>query len=135
MRYKPTEDKGLTRGWYKDKVVFYFNFFEKALSLDLSSGSNPDLPLSDILVTFNINPDQPDGGPSSGFVTEMDGVQTHNVTETIPEDADYSPLWDVDVYDNADFDMVHDWMSATSANILGTGVAIVNCPIVWIESK
>ncbi len=135
LRYTSSEGKGLTRGWYKGKVVFYFNFLEKALHIDISGGSSSDLPLSDILVSFNINPDENGGGPPSGFKTEMDGVQTHNVTETIPEDADYSPLWDVDVYDNSDFASVHDWMSAMNANIKGTGVATVNCPIVWIESK
>ncbi len=135
LRYGSSEDKGLTRGWYKGKVVFYFNFSEKELHIDLSGGYNPDLPVSDILVTFNINPDEAGGGPSSGFVTEMDGVQTHNVVETVPSDADYSPLWDVDVYDNADFDIVHDWMSAMNASIKGMGVALVNCPIVSMESK
>ena len=26
LRYNSSEDAGLTRGWYKDKIVFYFNF-------------------------------------------------------------------------------------------------------------
>ena len=61
-------------------------------------------------------------------------MQTHNVVQTIPTDDDYSPFWDVDVYDNADFDNVIDWESAELlANYLGIGVALVNCPIVSVE--
>lgn len=129
-RYNASESSALTRGWYKDKVVFYFNFSEKDLTVN---PANPMVPLSDILVTFNVNPDQPGGGPPSGFVTEMGSEQTHNVVETVPANAGYSPLWDVDVYDNTDFDMVHDWSSALMANILGMGVATVNCPIVSVK--
>jgi len=127
LRYTNDESNELVRGWYNGKIVYYFSFFEK----DLMATSSGMVPLSDILVTFNINPDQMGGGPASGFVTEPGSMQTHNVVQTIPDDAGYSPLWDVDVYDNADFDMVMDWSSATSANILGMGVATVNCPIVW----
>jgi hypothetical protein len=60
-------------------------------------------------------------------------MQTHNVVQTLPSDAGYSPLWDVDVYDNADFNSVHDWPSAMDANILATGVALVNCPVVSVH--
>jgi hypothetical protein len=126
-------DNGLVRGWYEDQVVYYFDFSEKMLTVDLPEEGHPDVPLSDIFVTFNINPDQDGGGPPSGFVTEPGTMQTHNVTETVPEDDDYSPLWDVDVYDNADFDGVQDLSSAQAANILAEGVATVNCPIVEVE--
>ena len=91
------------------------------------------MPLSDILVTFNINPGQPGGGPASGFMTEPGTVQTHNVVETLPEDIDYSPFWDVDVYDNTDFEIVSDLISAQSALLLASGVALVNCPIVSVQ--
>ena len=30
-RYSTSESAELTRGWYKNKVVYYFNFFEKEL--------------------------------------------------------------------------------------------------------
>jgi hypothetical protein len=66
-------------------------------------------------------------------MTEPESDQTHNVLETLPDDEGYSPLWDVDVYDNADFDAVSDLESAQAANILATGVALVNCPVVSIE--
>lgn len=131
MRLNPENTSGLIRGWYKDMVVFYFDFSEKKLMTDMPD--SPSVPVSDILVTFNINPDMEGGGPASGFVTEPGTAQTHNVVQTIPSDADYSPLWDVDVYNNTDFSNVHDWMSAMNANVLATGVALVNCPIVSVQ--
>ncbi len=59
--------------------------------------------------------------------------QTHNVVSTIPTSTGYSPFWDVDVYDNADFDMVMDWTTAMQATLLASGVAKVNCPIVSVN--
>jgi hypothetical protein len=120
---------GLVSGWYKGRVVKYFVFEEAMLELTQSSM----VPLSDILVCFNINPDQTGGGPASGFKTEDGSDQTHNVVQTIPGQPDYSPLWDVDVYDNMDFGSVMDWPSAQMAMILGMGVATVNCPIVTVD--
>jgi hypothetical protein len=125
-------DNGLVRGWYKDQVVYYFDFSEKMITVDLPPTGHPDMILSDIFVTFNINPGDPGGGPPSGFMTESGTDQTHNVVETLPDDAGYSPLWDVDVYDNADFDSVTNLASAQAASILATGVALVNCPVVDI---
>jgi len=130
LRYTPGEDPGLTRGWYNTMVVFYFNFAEKALMVD-GSGMVPSSP---IYVCFNINPGEPGGGPPSGFKTDSTG-RAHNVTATIPEDVDYSPYWFVNIYDNADFDMVHDLQSALMANILAMGAATVNCPVVLNESS
>ena len=128
LRYTTGEDPGLTRGWYDTTVVFYFNFSEKSLMVD-GSGM---VPLSPIYVCFNINPGEPGGGPPSGFKIDSTG-RTHNVTETLPEDSLYSPLWFVNIYDNADFDMVHDLTSAQMANILAMGAANVNCPVVENE--
>lgn len=119
---------GLTRGWYKSQLVFYFNFGEAPLA----STAEGEVPTSPIFVTFNVNPDQPGGGPPSGFRTESGTVQTHNVVATIPRDAGYSPLWEVFVYDNGDFAAVRDLPSAQAANILGFA-AFVNCPIVFEE--
>ncbi|MCB0700074.1 MAG: hypothetical protein H6551_11270 [Chitinophagales bacterium] len=116
----------LTMGWYKGKVVHYFSFEEKKLM-----GST--VPVSPIYVTFNINPNMMGGGPASGFVSEMGNMQTHNVVATIPSDASYSPLWLVNVYDNMDFANVGNLSQAQMANILATGVANVNCPIVSIQ--
>ena len=123
------ESSGLHRGWYKDQVVTYFTFEEKALT----TTGNGMVPLSPIYVAFNINPGMDGGGPASGFVTEMGSSQTHNVTATVPSDNAYSPLWSVNPYDNADFDMVMDLSTAQSANVLATGVATVNCPIVSVQ--
>ncbi len=117
---------GIIRGWYKGKVVSYFTFDEKALT----TTSNGQVPTAPIYVTFNINPDQANGGPGSGFKTEMGSAQTHNVVSTLPADGGYSPLWSVDVYDNMDFGSVHNFSTVQSAKILAQGVALVNCPIV-----
>jgi hypothetical protein len=105
----------------------FFSFDEAPLS---AAGGN--VPLSPIYVTFNVNPGQPNGGPGSGFRTEPNSEQTHNVPFTLPGDAGYSPLWLVSVYDNADFPKVHDQATAIKAKVLGPGVATVNCPIVFI---
>jgi hypothetical protein len=134
LRFNSSEDAGLTRGWYKDMVVFYFNFTEKALTGTIPTGGGAAIvPLSDIFVSFNINPDETGGGPASGFKTETGTAQTHNVVETIPSDADYSPLWLVNIYDNAAFANVSDWQSSQNAPLKATAVATVNCPIVTIE--
>lgn len=133
LRFKADEPKGLINGWYKGKVVSYFTFEEKTLMVELPASGHPDVPVSDIIVAFNINPNEDGGGPSSGFVTEIGSMQTHNVTETIPTDALYSPLWNVNVYDNMEFANVSDWQTATSTILLGAGVALVNCPIVSVE--
>jgi hypothetical protein len=66
-------------------------------------------------------------------MTKPGSMQTHNVSQTLPFDKDYSPLWDVDVYDNADFYTMMDWPSALNANLLASGVALVNCPVVSIR--
>jgi hypothetical protein len=130
LRYNKSEDPGLTRGWYETMVVFYFNFAERALQVNTSGM----VPLSPIYVTFNINPGEPGGGPPSGFMVDSTG-RTHNVTATLPEDAAYSPLWSVNIYDNNDFDMVMDLQTALMANILVMGAANVNCPVVLNESS
>lgn len=119
---------GLSKGWYNGKIVTYFTFEEKALVP--SSGM---VPLSPIYVTFNINPDQPNGGPASGFVFEAGSTKTHNVIATIPSDPTYSPLWSVNIYDNANFNSVTNLTTAQSAAILVTGAAKVNCPVVEIQ--
>jgi len=123
-------DASLTRGWYKDKVVYYFNFFEKPLVVN-SNGMVPAIP---ILVTFNLNPDQPGGGPDSGFKMESaTNPQTHNVLTAIPSDAGYSPLWIVKVYDNASFANVTNLTTAANAPLLILNAGTVNCPVVTIQ--
>lgn len=129
QRYPGSGDAGLTQGWYKDSVVYYFNFFEKALTVT----SNGMVPVVPIFVTFNINPDQPNGGPASGFKTETGSVQTHNVISVVPSDAGYSPLWAVAVYDNSSFSSVKDWTSAMAAPLLVPDAGNVNCPVVNIK--
>jgi hypothetical protein len=128
-RFNASENAGLTKGWYKGKLVFYFNFAEKMLS---ATASNL-VPLSDIYVTFNINPDQTGGGPESGFKTESGNDQTHNVVVTIPTNASYSPLWTVKVYNNTSFGNVNNLTTATAAPLLAPDAGKVNCPVVHIQ--
>jgi hypothetical protein len=122
---------GLSNGWYKGKRVFYFNFAEKSLT-----ASGGKVQVSTIYVSFNINPDQAGGGPASGFVVENGTMQTHNVVATLPSNSTYSPLWVVNAYDNANFSVVSNLATATSATAKGTGLtgpeSGVNCPIVTI---
>lgn len=123
-------DASLTRGWYKDKVVYYFNFFEKPLMVT----GNDMVPAIPIYVSFNINPDQPGGGPESGFKTESaTSDQTHNVVTALPSQAGYSPLWLVKVYDNAEFENVVDLMTADEAPLLVPNAGLVNCPVVGVQ--
>jgi hypothetical protein len=118
---------GLTQGWYKDQAVFYFDFNEAPLT----AGGDAMVPTSPIFVTFNIDPDQPGGGPASGFMHQGDSNQSHNVVATLPGDAGYSPLWGVHPYRNESFDIVHDLESAESVENFGH-VANVNCPVVFV---
>lgn len=122
-------DTTLVEGWYDGTVVSYVSFTESPLL-----ASNDQVPLSPIYVTFNTNPGEDGGGPPSGFMTEDGSTQNHNVTATVPSDDSYSPLWVVNVYDNADFDDVSDLESAENATILDRGVANVNCPIVSVRT-
>ena len=103
------EDNTLHRGWYKEQLVYYFILEEKTLEV-VSVGL---VPTSPIYVTFNIDPDDtnPNSGTPSGFVTEQDGIQTHNLVQTIPSDDLYSPLWLVYVYPNQYFDSINDLSS------------------------
>lgn len=122
------ESSELHEGWYRGQLVTYFTFEERKLE----TTGDGKVPVSPIYVTFNINPDQPGGGPASGFMTEDGTSQTHNVVQTLPSDSGYSPLWLVNVYDNANFAEVGDLRSIGGATLLATGVATVNCPVVEI---
>ena len=121
------ESPGLTQGWYRDQIVSYFNFSEATLTL-----TNGAIPTAPIYVTFNINPDQPNGGPATGFETEPGSMQTHNVAASVPGQAGYSPLWAVGIYDDADFSSVANLTTAMAATFLAPG-PLVNCPIVSVQ--
>ena len=108
--------------WYKDSAAAYFNFDEAPLT----TTSTGEVPIADLFVMFNDNAT----GPTSGFKTEPGTMQTHNVADSYPGDADYSPLWQNQVIDNADFDKVKDLATAINAHILNPNLGLVNCPIV-----
>lgn len=111
----------LTIGWYKGQAVAYFNFDEAPIT-----AINGKVPLSPIYVMFNDNAT----GPSSGFRSENgNATQTHNVLETSPGDANYSPLWNVFVIDNKNFESVINLSTAKNMSPMAAG-ATVNCPVV-----
>jgi hypothetical protein len=118
---------GLVMGWYKEKIVHYFTFDEQAINT-----LRGNVPTSPIYVCFNVNADEISGGPSSGFKQETGTLQTHNVVATLPASPNYSPLWVVNAYDNAEFNNVIDLLTAQSAMAIDLGAA-VNCPIVTIQ--
>jgi hypothetical protein len=121
------ESTGLNKGWYKEKIVSYFTFDEKAIA-----ASGGKVPTSPIYVCFNINVDEVGGGPPSGFKVEDGTMQTHNVIATIPSSGSYSPLWLVNAYDNSEFDDVSNLLTAQTAPGANLG-ATVNCPVVTIQ--
>ena len=120
------ESTELQRAWYRGQVAKFFSFDEAPLS-------GMSVPLSPIYVSFNINPGQPNGDLASGFRTEPNSKQTHNVPATLPGDKGYSPLWLRVVYDNADWPSVHDLATALKAKVIPAKVLTPNCPIVFIE--
>lgn len=117
----------LDQGWYGGKIIQYFHFGEKALAAVAG-----EVPASTIYVAYAINPGQPGGGAASGYATEADGAQTHNVAATLPSDAAYSPLWSVNVYDTAAFATVRDLATAMAAPAMMAAPMIVNRPMVAI---
>jgi hypothetical protein len=123
------ESNALVRSWYKNKVAYYFNFGEKALSVTAAGL----VPLAPIFVSFKINPNLPNGGPDSGFKTEQGSDKTHNVVFALPPAAGYSPLWTVMVYDNNNFDAVNNLATAAVAAVLDPNAGNVNCPVVSIQ--
>jgi hypothetical protein len=111
----------LTIGWYKGKAVSYFEFNEASYSATATGM----VKISPIYVMFNDDK----AGPSSGFKVETGTMQTHNVLATLPADATYSPLWDVQVIGNANFVSVKNLTTATALTSMAAG-ATVNCPVV-----
>jgi hypothetical protein len=66
------------------ELVSYFTFSEAPLQVSVNQ-----VPVAPIYVAFNINPGAEGGGPASGFVTETERLQTHNVVAVLP--GGYSP--------------------------------------------
>lgn len=130
-RFTENENTELIPSWYNNQVAYYFSFEEKILIPD----DKQLTPTSPIYVTFNVNPDEsdPNSGPASGIRFEENGIQSHNVVETVPSHDNYSALWAVSVYDNADFENVSDLESVKTANILMEQAMYVNCPLVYEE--
>ena len=124
----PGDYSELHQGWYGGKVIQYFHFGERP-GLAPVAGV---VPTSTAYFAYDVNPSS--GAPGSGFAVEAGTAQTHNVVATLPEDAGYSPLWSVNVYDRAGFDGVSDLATAMAAPRLATGVGIVNAPIARVAA-
>lgn len=119
------------RAWADGPTVVYGIELDET---ELSANDAGEVPVSIIYVTFNINPGEPGGGPPSGAMTEPGTSQTHNVIGTHPGAIGYSPLWRVNVYDNAFFDSVTDLNSARAADLLVPNAMDVNCPVFFVET-
>ncbi len=118
-RVRSDNDSGAL-AWFDGDVVAYLSFDEAPIPI------NGDfVPYALIFVCFEEALD--DEPAMSRFCADADG-RTHNVLESIPGDALYSPLWDVRAYDPADFDAVVDLQSAEAAARVAN-LAMVNCPI------
>lgn len=118
----------LTQGWYGGRIIQYFHFGERRL---VAAGGQ--VPASSIYVAYAVNPGEPGGGVEAGYAVESGSAQTHNVVAAVPADASYSPLWSVNVYDQAAFAGVTDLATAMAARRLESDARIVNAPIVAIE--
>ena len=109
------------KAWIDGKIVYYAEF-----ETNVTVASGGTVPLVPIYVTFKDDA----LGPASGFMTEADGVQTHNVVELVPGQQGYTSLWDHYTIKNADFDSI---TNAQTASAKGTHVVpafLVNCPVV-----
>jgi len=105
--------------WYRGHRVTCLRFGTE-LALDRDR-----VPTSPIYVTF---------GSEAAFRTEPGTPQTHNVVLSLPGDLDYSPLWDVHIYDRSAFDRVRDASTALAAPVVEHG-PLVNCPIVFLGDR
>ena len=88
--------------------------------------------MSPIYDGFNANPGEPNGGVASGFHTEPNSRQTHNVVATAPGDAGYSPLWLRVIYDSSQWASVTNLETALKAKVIPAEVLTINCPIVFV---
>lgn len=115
------DGEGAALAWIDGEVASYLSFDEAPIPI-----LGEFVRYSLIFVCFDIPPSS-EGEPQSEFCAEADG-RTHNVLETTPGDELYSPLWDVRVYDSAQFDAVGDLAGAQSAAPIAN-LAMGNCPI------
>ena len=92
------ESAALQRAWYHGKIVKHFSFNEASLS---APGSDA-VPLSIIYVSFNRNPDKPNGGRAPGFVRSKVPSRPTTCRPRSPGIGPTPRPWLVNVYDNAD---------------------------------
>ncbi|MFT3698982.1 MAG: hypothetical protein QM831_37900 [Kofleriaceae bacterium] len=102
--------------WYRGQPIDCLRFG------DPLPAAGTKVPTSPIYVTF----------AHEQFKTVDGSVQTHNVVLSVPGDTDYSPLWDVHIYDERAFDLVRDAATAQKARLVKPG-PLVNCPVVTVK--
>ncbi|HVK73578.1 MAG TPA: hypothetical protein VM734_09665 [Kofleriaceae bacterium] len=112
-------------GWYRGLLIQYFHFGERPLAPD----ARGEVAVSDAFAAYAINPDQPGGGPPSGWKDDGAG-RTHNVLATVPADPTYSPYRTLRTYDVAAFPDVTDLASAMAAPPIAGEPVVVNWPVV-----
>jgi hypothetical protein len=129
-------DSTLALAWYQGEIASAFTFEDRVPSQSSDDYGDRAVDISDLYVTYNVNPGAPGGGPASGVRTEPDSDQTHNVAETLPGDSHYSPLWMLITYDAAAFDRVDSEASADEAPVVaGARSPLLNGPIVSVDER
>lgn len=125
----------LESAWYDGQIARSLRFEAQVASQSIGYGERA-VNISTIYIAYNINSNLPGGGPASGLRTEPGADQTHNVTDSVPGDPRYSPLWMIIIYDNAAFDRVEDDESAEDAPVVpGVFSPLINAPVVEVDAE
>jgi hypothetical protein len=125
----------LESAWYDGQIARALRFEAQVPSQSIGYGERA-VDISSIYIAYNINSNLPGGGPASGLRTEAGSDQTHNVTDSVPGEPLYSPLWMIIIYDNAAFDRVEDDESAEDAPVVpGVFSPLLNAPVVEVDAE
>lgn len=123
-----------SRAWHEGKVATVLEFEDEVPAQDVGYGEL-GLTNATLWASFNVDPDQPGGGPASGRLLEPGTLRTHFVSELLPDQPGYTPYWMTITYHNRAFESVRDKPSAEAAPVVaGVGSLLLNSPIVWVEA-
>jgi len=133
LRYGGAEPRS-SGAWHEGKLATVLEFEDAVPAQDVGYGEL-GLTNATLWAAFNIDPDQPGGGPASGRRLEPGTEQTHFVAERLPDQPGYSPYWMTITYHNRAFDSVRDKPSAEAAPVVsGVGSLLLNSPVVSVEA-